>query len=152
MCVFRACGVPALLGVAAVPNRHYIGHALISAGLELLRAPPVCRDFTGTIPGTWHYSTGTKRVPRLYLVYEYTWYLVCVNGFAANGPNHNGSAADQPGSHAFIRLAHKLKRKPDHTIVNYDSLHMARWFRLVAKFCVECSCLPHTLERYMVQV
>ena len=68
MCVFRACGVPALLGVAAVPNRHYIGHALISAGLALLRAPPVCRDFTGTIPGTWHYSTGTKRVPRLYRV------------------------------------------------------------------------------------
>ena len=41
---------------------------LISAGLALLRAPPVCRDFTGTIPGIWHYSTGTKRVPLLYLL------------------------------------------------------------------------------------
>ena len=46
------CREPALLRGAEVPNRHYSGASLNSAGPALLRALSVSRDFTGTIPGT----------------------------------------------------------------------------------------------------
>ena len=43
---------PALLRDTTVPNLHYSGIALNSAGPALLRALSVSRDFTCTIPGT----------------------------------------------------------------------------------------------------
>ena len=48
----RVCVQPALLRGTAVPNLHYSGIALNSAGPALLRALSVSRDFTCTIPGT----------------------------------------------------------------------------------------------------
>ena len=71
-CVCCAAGEPALWGAAAVPNRRYTGPAFNRAGLALLRAPPVSRDFTGIKASTWHYSTGVKQVPRLYCDYIVT--------------------------------------------------------------------------------
>ena len=61
------CGEPALLLGAVVPNRHYSGAALNSAGPALLRALSVPRDRHYT--RSWHYSTGTKEAPALYYYY-----------------------------------------------------------------------------------
>ena len=53
VCVYWCvCVQPALLRGTAVPNLHYSGTALNSAGPALLRALCVSRDFTCTIPGT----------------------------------------------------------------------------------------------------
>ena len=48
----RVCVQPALLRGTEVPNLHYSGIALNSAGPALLRALSVSRDFACTIPGT----------------------------------------------------------------------------------------------------
>ena len=46
------CSEPALLRGAVVPNQHYSGSSLNSAGPALLRALSVSRDITDTTPGT----------------------------------------------------------------------------------------------------
>ena len=49
---FRVCVQCALLRGTAVPNLHYSGICLNSAGTPLFRALSASRDFTCTIPGT----------------------------------------------------------------------------------------------------
>ena len=51
-CPLPVCVQPALLRGTAVPNLHYRGTALDSAGPALWRALSVSRDFSCTIPGT----------------------------------------------------------------------------------------------------
>ena len=55
--------IPALLRGTEVPNLHYSGTSLNSAGPALLRAPSVYRDFTCTIPGTCTTQPALYRAP-----------------------------------------------------------------------------------------